>query len=94
MGGITNAEQLCAGRREEEFRFDYDGFWQTYPAARTALGFYCLDLPLRHKPMADISRSHRRRTRLKRQFKQTVSAEAGAAFKNRFVNSLGSISQA
>jgi uncharacterized protein VirK/YbjX len=87
MGGINNAEQLCADRTDEEFRFDYDGFWETFSAARTRLGFYSLDLPLQHKPIEEIPRSRRRRTRLKRQFKEDVAAHAGATFKTRFVNS-------
>jgi uncharacterized protein VirK/YbjX len=59
---------------------DYNAFWETLHATRTAQGFYELPLPFPETPLSELALSHRRRTRLKREFKDAVRAEVARSF--------------
>lgn len=76
IAGIDNGEALGTAN----IQYDYGDFWQAVGGEKCG-GFYRLALPLMEKPLAEIERSHRRRTRLKRQFK----AEIVLAVKERFM---------
>jgi uncharacterized protein VirK/YbjX len=83
IAGVTNKEQLTAHMdADRRMYFDYDAFWSTY-VGNAAEKFYMIRVPIPEKPLAQISTMHRRRTRLKRQFKREVAEVAEAAFRSR-----------
>jgi uncharacterized protein VirK/YbjX len=83
IAGVTNQEQLTAHMdADRHVYFDYDAFWSTY-VGNAAEKFYLIRVPVPEKPLAQVSTMHRRRTRLKRQFKRQVAAVAQAAFRSR-----------
>jgi uncharacterized protein VirK/YbjX len=83
IAGVTNKEQLTAHMgADRHVYFDYDAFWSTY-VGNAAEKFYVIRVPIPEKPLAQISTMHRRRTRLKRQFKREVAAVAAAALRSR-----------
>jgi uncharacterized protein VirK/YbjX len=81
IAGIRNNEQLTANiDADRNVYFDYDAFWRTYLGSE-AKNFYLISVPIREKPLAQISTVHRRRTRLKRQFKTEVTETSKAIFR-------------
>jgi len=84
IAGIRNKEQLTANikdrRRSRNVCFDYDAFWRTYSGAEGEK-FYLIPVPIPDKPLELINSIHRRRTRLKRQFKSEVTADSKAALR-------------
>ena len=94
LQGIAEAEGLsqivgvCASNhpshnaeKAESLDQAYDQFFAALGAEAPSDGFFRLAVPLRQKPLSEIGRHHRGRTKVKRQMKQTVAAEAGAAWR-------------
>jgi len=85
IAGIRNKEQLTGNiDADRNVYFDYDAFWRTCLGHETER-FYLLSAPIREKPLAQISTVHRRRTRLKRQFKNEVAESSEALFRGLLV---------
>jgi uncharacterized protein VirK/YbjX len=81
IAGVRNREQITANSNDSEaVYFDYDAFWRTHVGSEGDR-FYLISVPIPEKPLALISPSHRRRTRLKRQFRSDVADNAKAAFR-------------
>jgi uncharacterized protein len=72
IAGVRRDEQL-ANLPTMYFEFDYDAFWEALLASKTVRDFYEIPIPPPKKPLADIQASHRRRTRRKREFKESVA---------------------
>jgi uncharacterized protein len=82
IAGVRSKEQLTANIDTERcVYFDYDAFWGTYLGNETEK-FHLISVPSREKPLAQISAAHRRRTRLKRQFKNEVTEMSTAMFRS------------
>lgn len=81
IAGVRNHEQLTANvDAERNVRFDYDAFWATY-AGSESRAFHLIGLPVTQKPLSQVTSAHRRRTRLKRQFKRQVAEAAEQSFR-------------
>lgn len=81
--GVSNDEQLW--NDEKGIVFDYDRFWLQFGAQRNARGFYEITIPYTQKPLEEISLSHRRRTRIKREFKARAAYVAGENFQDLYL---------
>ena len=79
IAGVKNTERITTNSYDSEVYFDYDAFWSTHQGSE-AEKFFLISVPISAKPLALISISHRRRTRLKRQFKSEVAETSKAAF--------------
>lgn len=73
--GVGNDDQLSSQKT-----FDYTSFWETLLCRKTEGLFYVLPLPILGAPLDQCSPSHRRRTRLKREFKVALSQAVETAF--------------
>lgn len=73
--GVGNGDQVSKRKT-----FDYGSFWETLLSARTGGRFYVLPLPISGVPLEQCSPSHRRRTRMKREFKLELSNAVRTAF--------------
>jgi uncharacterized protein VirK/YbjX len=81
VAGVSNTERLGKARSDENgLYFDYDAFWETFFVAKKTAGIYEIPVPFREKPLEQIKTSGRRRTRLKRRFKNRIAVSIGAAF--------------
>jgi uncharacterized protein VirK/YbjX len=95
IGGVTNEEQLGRSVNEAEvFYFDYDAFWETFPVTKGSTNFYVITVPFPEKPLDQIGRSHRRRTKAKRRLKKQIAEGAAAAFTKKFLLGGGNINDA
>ena len=75
IAGLRNAEQVCS-----DVTFDYDAFWAAFVG--TVRGGFChIDVPIPEKPLTDIARVHRRRTRVKRQLKSVIALNSCRGFR-------------
>lgn len=86
IAGVKNCEQVTAGTNDDLMKddpktlyFDYDAFWQAHLGTDEGK-FYLMSVPIPEKPIELISRSHRKRTRAKRQFKNEVVEACRAGF--------------
>jgi hypothetical protein len=83
--GVSNEEQLSkAGPEKDGCCFDYDAFWAALPG-RWVDGWRELQAPIGHKPLAEISVDHRRRTLRKRRLKDAIRDHIAAAVTQRFI---------
>lgn len=73
--GVGNDDQVSTRKA-----FDYASFWETLLSGRTGGRFYVLPLPISGVPLEQCSASHRRRTRIKREFKVELSNAVRTAF--------------
>ena len=73
--GVGSKEQLSTTHVDtgDRLHFDYDQFWASLHAEKTATDFYRLASPMVHKALESVPSNHRKRTRLKREFKTQVS---------------------
>jgi uncharacterized protein VirK/YbjX len=62
--------------RSAETNFDYSAFWARYGAVLAEGRHAVMQAPFADKPIAAIASRHRKRTLLKREFKQALSAQA------------------
>lgn len=86
--GVARAlsiSSLCGVRGEEQLssrwgggRFNYDVFWSDHHGERRG-SWYCMSVPLPHKPLAEVSATHRRRAKRKRLFKDALSDRVKAS---------------
>ena len=76
MYGVSALDQLSRddGRAERGIGFDYDGFWGVQKGEPISPHFFYLETPLRHRPLETVAANHRKRTLLKRNFKDGVAA--------------------
>lgn len=73
--GVGTDDQLSPRKT-----FDYTSFWETLLCRKSRGRFYVLPLPMSGTPLEQCSPSHRRRTRLKREFKAALSQTVETAF--------------
>jgi len=73
--GISNAERLYEG-----VTFDYDSFWTSFNAGKTAENLFFLPLPLVKTPIELIKGKRRERTLRKRQYKDQICGAVQAYF--------------
>jgi uncharacterized protein VirK/YbjX len=74
LAGVKSAESIYA-----DIWFDYDAFWRSFIHTETPR-FFLISVPIPEKPLIDISRAHRRRTRIKRQLKAAIASSAYQRF--------------
>ena len=75
--GVTTAAQLSCDNNNALGRrmvFDYDGFWGQMHAERYSQQYFLLDCPIFRRPLSSIASKHRKRSLLKRNFKDAVAA--------------------
>jgi uncharacterized protein VirK/YbjX len=83
MAGVRNSQRVIAVLRSDpEKYFDYDAFWKTLSATEGET-FFRMPVPVLERPLEQINLAHRRRTRLKRQFK----CEIREAVRSNFIDS-------
>ncbi|HEX5263711.1 MAG TPA: DUF535 family protein [Phenylobacterium sp.] len=70
--GVSTERQLSS--RWGIARFNYDGFWADLLEERRG-DWYCAAVPIPRKPLAEVSIAHRRRTKRKRRFKDSVTGQ-------------------
>ncbi|MBS0252778.1 MAG: DUF535 family protein [Proteobacteria bacterium] len=73
--GVGNGDQVSRHKT-----FDYTSFWGTLLCRKAGGRFYILPLPMSGAPLEQCNPSHRRRTRLKREFKVGLSQVVEKAF--------------
>lgn len=84
MAGVRNREQIMANLQPvPKAYFDYDAFWRILSAIE-AKNFWLMPVPLVERPIEQIDVVHRRRTRLKRQFKYEVQETIRSNFIDAF----------
>jgi len=89
MAGVRNSQQVNENWQSgPETRFDYDAFWKTIPGAG-GQRFYLMPLPVVERPLEQIGIAHRRRTRLKRQFKCEIREAIRSNFTDSFMLAAG-----
>ncbi|HEX3367099.1 DUF535 family protein [Phenylobacterium sp.] len=72
--GVGTHQQLSS--RWGNGRFNYDGFWEELFEERCG-AWYTAAVPIPRKPLSEVSKAHRRRTKRKRLFKDAVANEVG-----------------
>ncbi len=85
--GVPNDLQLSKykmGHELEQF-FDYDTFWTSLGADKTASGFFIMPANLPDKPIESIQQKHRSRTLAKRRFRKVVVDTTGLGFHRQFL---------
>ncbi len=86
IAGIRNSEQITFNTDgATDIYFDYDEFWDAFSGVRTDR-FYLIPVPFPKKPIQQINAVHRRRTRLKRRFKEVVAEDTARQFTERFLS--------
>ena len=91
VGGVSNKEQLSKFEGEAlGFFFDYDAFWETFVVKKRGADIYEISVPFPQKPFEQIKIVHRRRTRLKRRFKNQIAASVGGVFAEKFLKTQSS----
>ena len=86
IGGVSNDDQLAKSlTAERECYFDYDAFWETFLVREKGARSYEIDVPFPQKPLRQITTVHRRRTRLKRAFKDRIAADVERSFADQFL---------
>lgn len=73
--GVGNGDQVSTRKT-----FDYASFWETLSPGSTDGRFYVLPLPISGVPLEQCSASHRRRTRMRREFKEQLSEAVRTVF--------------
>lgn len=86
IAGIRNSEQITFNTDgATDIYFDYDEFWEAFAGIRTDR-FYLIPVPFAKKPIQQINTVHRRRTRLKRRFKEAVAEDMARQFADHFMS--------
>ncbi len=81
LAGVTGARQTCyLDEFSDLFHKTYDVFFEEMGFSLTGEGFYLGNLPLQQKPLADIKRGHKIRTKEKRAFKQEIASLSATRF--------------
>lgn len=76
IAGVSNADQIVkTQKRATSFSFDYDAFWPMFGGELNEKGIFVIPVETFEKPLLDIPRTHRRRSRKKREFKAVVTQE-------------------
>lgn len=77
--GVTDARRLSRpGPSDGSHGFAYDPFWAQYHAEIVGEGHAVMMLPFHEGPLGGNSSAHRRRARIKRQFKAFVTEDVAA----------------
>jgi uncharacterized protein VirK/YbjX len=85
MAGVRNSQRICAGLQSGPGHyFDYDAFWKTISASE-GQNFFLMPVPVVERPLEQIDVVHRRRTRLKRQFKCDIREAIRSNFIDAFL---------
>ena len=81
MVGIGASAQVSrSSGNPDELVKAYDEFWKAAGGAKMKRDMYHLTLPVLGKPILEVKRDHRSRTKRKRRFKSGVKEQVGAAF--------------
>jgi uncharacterized protein VirK/YbjX len=84
MAGVRSREQIMINLQlVPQVCFEYDAFW-TILSAIEAKNFWLMPVPLVERPIEEIDVAHRRRTRLKSQFKYEVQETIRSNFSDAF----------
>jgi glycosyltransferase involved in cell wall biosynthesis/uncharacterized protein VirK/YbjX len=85
IAGVRNHEQITLNLDgASNCYFDYDAFWETL-LGTPCDKFYLMPVPMSERRLDQISIVHRRRTRLKRQFKHEIATSAKLCFVDKFL---------
>jgi uncharacterized protein len=85
IAAVGNEEQV-SDSDDPFYLSDYDVFWESLLAAKAPSNFYQSALPFPQKPLSEVPTSHRRNTKLKRQFKESVGLAVAHAFTTGLLN--------
>ena len=84
LAGVGAVNQVCyEDSRSELFVRAYDHFFESVAGSSRRGGVFTLPLPPEVKPLSEIARSHRRRTKIKRQMKNAITDAAQANWPRR-----------
>jgi uncharacterized protein VirK/YbjX len=73
IAGVSAARQSsCTKDSAAAFRHGYDRFFQGVGMPETPSGFFLTPVPIEAKPLTDIKKGHKIRTREKRAFKESI----------------------
>jgi uncharacterized protein VirK/YbjX len=86
VAGVGGGEQLSSDE-DGGFPFDYDAFWKSCTGIEADRNFYLFSASFAGKPIDQISPVHRRRTRIKRQFKNQINKRIVCAFAEKCLKS-------
>lgn len=75
VAGVSASNQLSDGTS-----FNYGAFWETFSGEKTGTDFYVIPIPLSGTPLEQCNPGHRRRTRLKREYKVQLAEGVRATF--------------
>ena len=82
MAGVSAARHLCYDQHDDAiFRKCYDDFFARIGAVRNAADFYLAPFPLPEKPLSEVKRGQKTRSRARRAFKLQVAAAAFQALR-------------
>ena len=76
--GVSSKEQVVRSRAGSHTKADYDALWALEGGSPQVNGFHVLSPEGAERPLSDVPTSHRRRTKLKRKFKQELLEEVTA----------------
>jgi uncharacterized protein VirK/YbjX len=83
VAGTVDITRLCGVGTDQQLssrwgngRFNYDGFWEELLDERCG-AWYTAAVPIPRKPLSEVPKAHRRRTKRKRLFKDAVADEVG-----------------
>jgi len=80
LAGVTDADQMTKTRPNYYvFPFDYAAFWPMFGGEKNGRGVFDIPIEAWEKPLTEIPRSHRRRSRKKREYKAEVTTEIANA---------------
>lgn len=72
IAGVRNTQKIWIPRQPTpDLHFDYDEFWRKL-SATVELNFCLMPVPMVKRPIEQVGVRHRRRTLIKRQFKQRI----------------------
>jgi uncharacterized protein VirK/YbjX len=85
--GVSTEDQLSKNEHtgKQDIFFDYNHFWLSLGAERTAGNMFRLAIPLPEKPIELIAQHHRARTLRKRKFKEQLLRHVRNEFQERFL---------
>lgn len=83
IGGVGIEHSISSESiQQSSMSFDYTEFWDRYHGIKAPDGHHLMSLPFPEKPIQDIAAKHRKRTLVKREFKQEITEAAEACVSN------------
>lgn len=84
IAGVGSNQRVRKDGVDSKVLFDYDAFWTTYSCTEKA-GIYLINVPFEDKPLDQLKRDHRRRARIRRDFKAEITRSVQDRFSSEFL---------